>query len=185
VNLADRVIGAVSPHPAVRSVRLAGSRADGRATDLSDWDFLVEAEDFDAVVAALPGLVAPLDPLVEQWDRLSNEWCYMLLLRGPVKVDLIFPNEPHEQEPPWQPSRDNLAEIDAHFWDWTLWLRSKEAGAKTEQVESELVKLFDHLLGPLGAVHLPSSVAEAVESYRALRARPTELEQEVAPVITR
>jgi hypothetical protein len=185
VTLAERVTAAVSPHPAVRSIRLAGSRADGRATDLSDWDFLVEAGDFEAVAAALPRLVAPLDPLVQQWDRLSNEWCYMLILSGPVKVDLIFPSEPHEHEPPWQPSPDNLAAIDAHFWDWTLWLRSKEAAGKTEQVESELVKLFDHLLAPLGADRAPSSVAEAVQSYRALRSRPTELEQEVAPALTR
>jgi hypothetical protein len=152
----------------------------------------VEAADFGAVAEALPGLLAPLEPLVQQWDRLSREWCWMLILRGPVKVDLIFPEEPHAVEPPWEPSADTLSGIDDHFWDWMLWLRSKEAAGKQEVVARELGKLFDHLLGPLGGDRVPSSVAEAVSSYRTARdqaerrfgrAVPRDVEAAVAPVL--
>jgi hypothetical protein len=185
MTLDDRVIAVVGAHPAVRRIELAGSRAEGRATELSDWDFLVETDHFEDLAADLPTVVAELEPLAQQWDRLSPSWCYMLMLRGPVKVDLIFPEEPHLDDPPWRPDADNLAALDAHFWDWMLWLRAKEASGKSELVESELQKLFGHLLGPLGAEKAPASVAEAVEAYRSLRAEPTELEEEVAPALTR
>jgi hypothetical protein len=116
----------------------------------------------------------------------------MLILRGPVKVDLIFPEEPHVHEPPWVPSAENLEAIDAHLWDWLLWLRPKEASGRLELVAAELEKLFVHLLQPLGVERVPSSVVEAVELYRpprdALAARlgcviPLALEAEVAPVL--
>jgi hypothetical protein len=150
----------------VRSIELVGSRATGRARPDSDWDFRVEARDFGTVAAALPGLLAPLRPLAAQWDRLSDEQCWMLILRGPVKVDLIFPEEPHVHEPPWEPSAENLEAIDAHLWDWLLWLHSKK---DSELVAAELEKLFVHLLRPLGVTRAPSSVAEAVELYRPAR----------------
>ena len=108
-------------------MRLVGSRAEGRATPLSDWDFAVRASDFAVLEPDLAGLVEPLEPLVRQWDRLSDTQCYMLLLRGPVKVDLIFPDEPHAHEPPWQPAPETLQGIDGHLWDWLLWLTSKAA----------------------------------------------------------
>ena len=183
MTLAGRVVAAVSRHPAVRGVELVGSRAEDRATERSDWDFRVDTDEFEVLAPALPSLVAELEPLAEQWDRLSPYWCYMLIVRGPTKIDLIFPEEQHDLEPPWQPRVDDAAAIDAHFWDWALWLRSKEAAGKAEQVETELVKLYGHLLGPLGADRAPSSVGQAVESYRALRAHPTELEQAVAPAL--
>lgn len=173
----------------MRSIELAGSRATGRARPDSDWDFLVETRDFDAVAAALPELLAPLEPLAEQWDRLSDEQCWMLILRGPVKVDLIFPEEPHVHEPPWVPSADNLDAVDAHLWDWLLWLGSKERSGKDELVAAELEKLSGHLLRPLGVERVPSSVGEAVELYRPARdaaaarlgcAVSPELEAEVA-----
>ena len=164
----------MAPHPAVDRIELIGSRAEGRATEWSDWDFGVRARDFAAVAEALPGLLAPLGPLVQQWDRLSETWCWMLILRGPVKVDLIFSDEPHEKEPPWEPTPETLGGIDDHFWDWMLWLRSKEAVGKDELVGAELQKLFEHLLGPLGVERMPSSIAEAVESYRAARHRAEE-----------
>jgi hypothetical protein len=176
----------------VRRIALAGSRATGRSRPDSDWDFLVEARHFDAVAAALPELVAPLEPLAAQWDRLSDEQCWMLILRGPVKVDLIFPEEPHVHEPPWVPGAGNLAAIDAHLWDWLLWLRGKERSGKDEVVSAELEKLFVHLLRPLGVGRVPSSVVDAVELYRpardALAARlgcviPPALEAEVAPAL--
>jgi hypothetical protein len=172
----------------VRGIELVGSRATGQARPDSDWDFRVEAHDFGIVAAALPELVAPLEPLAAQWDRLSDEQCWMLILRGPVKVDLIFPGEPHAHEPPWAPSAENLAAIDAHLWDWLLWLRSKPG----DLVAAELEKLFVHLLRPLGVGRVPASVAEAVELYRpardALAARlgcviSPALEAEVAPVL--
>ena len=149
----------------MRRIELVGSRATGQARADSDWDFRVEARDFGAVAAALPELLAPLEPLAEQWDRLSDEQCWMLILRGPVKVDLIFPEEPHVHEPPWAPSAENLDAIDAHLWDWLLWLRGKESGGKDELVAAELEKLFVHLLRPLGVERVPSSVADAVELY--------------------
>jgi predicted nucleotidyltransferase len=192
--LADRVIALVARHLEVRRIRIAGSRATGQARPDSDWDFVVEARDFDAVAAALPELLAPLEPLAEQWDRLSDEQCWMLILRGPVKVDLIFPEEPHVHEPPWVPSAENLDAIDAHLWDWLLWLQPKEASGKRELVAAELEKLFVHLLQPLGVDRVPSSVADAVELYRpardALAARlgcviSPALETEVAPALAR
>jgi hypothetical protein len=194
VMLTDRVVQAVARHPAVRKVELVGSRGEGSATELSDWDFRVETDDFEALARSLPSLVAELEPLASQWDRLSGEWCYMLILRGPAKVDLIFPEHPHAHEPPWEPSRDNLAELDAHFWDWMLWLHAKEATGKSELVAGELEKLARHLLNPLGSAGVPSSIAEAVARYRVARDDaegelgvrvPRELADAVAPRITR
>jgi hypothetical protein len=194
VTPADRLIRAMAAHPAVRKIELAGSRAEGRAGELSDWDLRVETDDFEGLAEALPALVSELDPLAQQWDRLSPEWCYMLMLRGPTKVDLIFPEHPHVNEPPWEPSRDNLSDVDAHFWDWMLWLHAKEAAGKSELVAAELQKLTVHLLAPLGSTRVPTSIAEAVASYRAARDRaerelwvhvPRELERVVAPRLTR
>jgi hypothetical protein len=116
-------------------------------------------------------LLAPLAPLAQQWDRLSSTWCWMLILRGPTKVDLIFPEEAHTDEPPWQPSVGNLAAIDAHFWDWTLWLRGKEAGGKADLLDAELDKLFLHLLAPLGVSARPRTLVEAIAEYHGARER--------------
>jgi hypothetical protein len=194
MTIAERVPAALTAHPAVKAVELSGSRAEGRATEFSDWDFLVATDRFDDLVADLPGLVAELEPLAQQWDRLSPSWCYMLILRGPVKVDLIFPDEPHLDEPPWRPDRENLVALDAHFWDWLLWLNSKEASSKDEVVAGELEKLFRHLLGPLGASAWPATIGEAVDAYREAReqletklgvAVPRDLEEEVAPALIR
>jgi hypothetical protein len=176
----------------VRAVRLVGSRATGQARPDSDWDFRVETRDFEAVAAALPELLAPLEPLAEQWDRLSDEQCWMLILRGPVKVDLIFADEPHVHEPPWVPSAENLDALDAHLWDWLLWLRGKERSGKDELVAAELEKLFVYLLRPLGVDRVPSSIAEAVALYRPARDASAArlrcvispaLEDEVAPAL--
>jgi hypothetical protein len=95
----------------------------------------------------------------------------MLMLRGPVKVDLIFPDEPHALEPPWRVSAETLQGVDAHFWDWILWLNSKGAAGKDSVVTAELDKLFDHLLAPLGVNRPPSSIAEAITAYRDVRDR--------------
>ena len=171
MNIGEAVVAAAAPHPDVLRVELVGSRAEGRATRWSDWDFGVWTSDFGAVSTALPELLAPLEPLLQQWDRLGEEYCWMLLLAGPVKVDLIFPDEPHAKERPWRLRPETLEGIDGHFWDWMLWLRGKEAVGKSELVAVELGKLFEHLLCPLGVETSPLSVAEAVVSYQTARGR--------------
>ena len=157
------------PHPDIRAVELVGSRAGGSPTPSSDWDFVVVTERFDEVGRALPALVAELEPLGQQWDRISAYPCYMLLLAGPVKVDLIFPDEPFESLPPWTVSAETLDGIDQHLWDWILWLASKREKREDELVRRELIKLRDHLLGPLGVDRVPGSIGAAVEGYRAAR----------------
>jgi hypothetical protein len=194
----DDVVAAVDaallPHPAVRAVEPVGSRAGGSPTPLSDWDFVVVTERFDEVARALPALVAELEPLAQQWDRISAYPCYMLMLAGPVKVDLIFPDEPFESLPPWTVSAETLDGIDQHFWDWILWLASKREKRENELVRRELIKLRDHLLGPLGEDRVPGSIGAAVERYRAARdKREREFgvevsrrrEREVLPVLSR
>jgi hypothetical protein len=157
------------PHPDIRSVELVGSRATGSPTPLSDWDFEVEADDFGVVARALPALVSALEPLAQQWDRISAYPCYMLMLTGPVKVDLIFPDEPYESLPPWTVSAATLDGIDQHFWDWILWLASKREKGKDDLVRRELEKMSEHLLRPLGVDAVPSSIDAAVEGYRTAR----------------
>jgi hypothetical protein len=168
-DLAASVVAVLLPHPDVRSVELVGSRATGSATPLSDWDFEVEADDFGSVARALPELVTPLDPLAQQWDRISAYPCYMLMLAGPVKVDLIFPDEPYESLPAWIVTAETLDGIDQHFWDWILWLASKREKGKDELVRRELEKMSLHLLRPLGAEAVPDSVDAALEGYRKAR----------------
>jgi hypothetical protein len=182
MDLPRDIVEAIAKHPDVRTVELTGSRARGDARPESDWDFLIEAREFDSAAQSLPGLLAFLDPLAEQWDRLSDEECWMLILRGPTKVDLIFPDEPHEHAPPWIPSADNLSGIDAHFWDWMLWLNGKAARGNDELVATELRRLFDHILEPLGASNQPTSIGEAVFAYRDARAR---IEKALGRVVSR
>ena len=168
-DIAASVEGALLRHSGIRAVELVGSRAGGSATGLSDWDFVVVTERFEEVARALPALVAGLDPLAQQWDRISDYPCYMLMLSGPVKVDLIFPGEPYESLPPWAVSGDTLDAIDQHFWDWILWLASKREKGKNELVRRELEKMSAHLLRPLGAEAVPDSIDAALEDYRMAR----------------
>jgi len=168
-DIVGAVEAALLPHPAVRAVELVGSRATGMPTPLSDWDFVVVTDRFDEVARALPAAVAELEPLAQQWDRISAYPCYMLMLAGPVKVDLIFPDEAYESLPPWTVSAETLDGIDQHFWDWILWLASKREKRQDELVRRELIKLRDHLLGPLGVDRVPSSIEAAVEGYRSAR----------------
>jgi hypothetical protein len=181
-GIAAVVEAVLLPHPGIAAVELVGSRADGSATRLSDWDFVVVTDRFDEVARALPTLVAGLDALAQQWDRISAYPCYMLLLRGPVKVDLIFPDEPYGSFPPWTVTGETLDGIDQHFWDWILWLTSKREKGKDDLVGRELAKMRDHLLGPLGVDRVPSSIEAAVERYRSAR---DEQEREFGVVISR
>jgi hypothetical protein len=168
VILPGDVIGVLSADARISAVELTGSRARGEANALSDWDFAVTAPEFDAVRDALAEIVRPLDPVVTQWDRLSRIWCFMLILPGPSKVDLLF-SQPHQPSGPWQVTALTLAGVDAHFWDWALWLGSKLAAGRQETVAAELRKLHEHLLGPMGVASAPASLPDAVTAYRAAR----------------
>jgi hypothetical protein len=189
-NLEVRVRTALLRADQVREVRLIGSRATGTPTPLSDWDFRVETEDFASVGAEIPGLVDALNPISQQWDRLSDSWCYMLLLRGAVKVDLIF-DEPHKHERPWSVSPTSLTAIDAHFWDWTLWLASKQSAGQDELVRHELLAMHEHLLRPMDAGDadsLQGTVDAYLQARGALEQRfevavPRDVENEVLRVV--
>jgi hypothetical protein len=165
--LPDDVFAVLSSDVRITAVELTGSRARGQATPLSDWDFAVTAAGFEDVRNALRETVRPLHPVVAQWDRLSRTWCYMLILAGPAKVDLLF-GRPHQPAGPWPVNASTLAGIDDHFWDWALWLRSKLAG-RGDIVAGELRKLHEHLLGPMGVTRVPASLGDAVAAYRAAR----------------
>jgi predicted nucleotidyltransferase len=169
LDLAEVVPSLLRRHPGVSDVRLCGSRQRGDARPLSDWDFLVETKLFLPVAAALPEQLEDLKPLAAQWERLSIRACFMLVIDGPTKVDLIFGDVHHDPEPPWIVDRSTLAGLDAHFWDWMLWLASK-AQADDALVESELVKMHRHLLEPLGTE--PSrSLSDALAAYGPALAR--------------
>jgi hypothetical protein len=98
----------------VASVVLGGSRALGTATGLSDWDRYLEGESAD-LMAEIPALVASLQPLAAFWEPLSEQAGYMIVMDGPVKVDLFPIRRSRQIQPPWVPGVDALAAIDAHF----------------------------------------------------------------------
>ena len=195
-GLAAAVRTALLRHPHVMAVELVGSRARGTPSPLSDWDFVVEVNDFEGVTADLPALVAELEPLSRQWDRLGPDdyCCYMLMLVGPVKIDLIFPGVPHRPEPPWEVAPDTLDRIDRHFWDWVLWMAAKEQSGKGDLVRQELKKISEHLLKPMDVDRVPRSIYGAIVDYLSARERlesalgvhvSRRLELEVLPVLHR
>jgi hypothetical protein len=169
LDVRARINGLLESHPLVVGLDLVGSRGRGGATALSDWDFQIGTTDSAALARDLPSIVAPLEPLAAQWDRLANRVVYMLVLSGPVKIDLFPGDEPHEIERPWELTAENLAAVDAHFWDWMLWLGSKVLAGKTGVVGEELRKLHQHLLGPMGIGSTPATVRDAVAAYRLAR----------------
>lgn len=160
--------------PTITSVQLAGSRERGDPNPLSDWDFVIEADDAGHVRENISRLLDPLDPLVAQWDRLGPVRCYMLILKGAVKVDIIVEGSTQVDEPPWKVSAETLPAIDGHFWDWTLWLGSKTLKHDSDMVADELTKMFDHLLEPFGARQGPKSLGEAISTYIAARDHHTD-----------
>jgi hypothetical protein len=194
MDVAAAVADALEGHHAVRRIRLVGSRAEGRAHTLSDWDFAVETDDFESVERALPTLVAPLEPVAEQWDPYSDHACYMLMLRGPTKVDLLFPDRARVWSDAWIVSPETLEAVDRHFWDWILWLEQKRVGGRDEVVATSLGDMYRLLLQPVGATVEPRSIAEALETYLSARRErerafgihvSRELEREVLPTVRR
>jgi hypothetical protein len=169
VDVAARVTEVIGPAPNVRRVELVGSRARGKAPALSDWDFRLQTDDGGTLARDLPVLVLPLEPLAAQWDRLTERATYMVMLAGAVKVDLFPGNERRALEAPWEPTPSNLIAIDAHFWDWAVWLGGKVLAGKTDLVAEELRKMQRHLLGPLGVTSPPATVEEAVAAYQLAR----------------
>jgi predicted nucleotidyltransferase len=171
VDVPARVTEVLAPSPQVVRVDLVGSRARGEETALSDWDFRIDTTNGAALARELPTLVEPLEPLAAQWDRLTERATYMLMLPGAVKVDLFPGDELRAIQPPWEPTPSNLVAIDAHFWDWALWLGGKVLAEKAGVVSEELGKLHRNLLGPLGVTSPPATVEQAVAEYRDARDR--------------
>lgn len=168
MDVVARVTRALQRHPAISAVRLVGSRQRGDAHELSDWDFEVDTVDFAAVADDLPALVSPLRPLAQQWDPLSRQATYMLVLRGAVKIDLLF-DRPHEPEPPWKVSAETLQAIDSHFWDWILWIAGKNRAGKRRVVHDEFAKMSSHLLQPMGIERVPDAIETAIALYTSAR----------------
>jgi hypothetical protein len=162
-------LGLLAGHPAVTGVELAGSRSRGTHEELSDWDFAVETSDFDAVAHDLPTLVAPLDPLGEQWEPIGPFPVYQVLLRGPTKVEYLFLEHSQEPMPPLEPSADTLVAINTHFWDWIWWLATKASVGRDDLVAEHLSQLDAHLLQPMGVTTVPASIDAAVDLFVARR----------------
>jgi hypothetical protein len=165
--VAARVEALLREDPRVRSVILTGSRARGDATPLSDWDFELEVDDFEGFKEELPAVVERLEPLAHQWDPYGTRHNYMVMLPGPTKVDIII-EEPQEEAGQWVVTAETLRLIEHHFWDWSLWLGGKTLRGDHELVRSELAKMSDRLLKPLGARSV-TSIAEAVAGFRDAR----------------
>jgi hypothetical protein len=161
---------ALAAMDAVSSVSLGGSRSREAATLLSDWDLYVEG-DPDGMVAAIPPLVAALRPLAAFWEPLAEEAGYMAVFDGPTKVDVFPVGARRAIQPPWVLSADTLPSMDAHFWDWTLWLGGKSLRGEHELVADELTKMHGFLLAPLGVSSIPANLPAAIHAYEAARAR--------------
>jgi hypothetical protein len=155
----------IAAHPVVRSVEPAGSRSRGTHHELSDWDFAVETSDFDAVSRAMPTLVAPLEPLGQQWEPLGHFPVYQVLLPGPTKVEYLFLNETQEARPALRASPETLDAINTHFWDWIWWLITKDAADRQDLVAEHLPQLYSHLLGSLGIGGPPDTIDAAIADF--------------------
>jgi predicted nucleotidyltransferase len=87
-DVVTAIRGALERSEVVSSVVLGGSRARGMATGLSDWDLYVEGEP-RGLVEEIPALVASFGPLAAFWEPLSEQAGYMVVLDGPIKIDLF------------------------------------------------------------------------------------------------
>ena len=174
--------GLLAGHPAVKSVEFAGSRSRGSHEQLSDWDFAVETSDFDALARDMPALVAPLDPLGQQWEPMGHFPVYQVFLRGPTKIEYLFLEESQDLMPPLQPGRDTLPAINTHFWDWIWWLTTKASIGRSDLVAEHLPQLHAQLLRPMGVSAVPASIESAVEVFVARR---NALEEELGVSVDR
>jgi hypothetical protein len=169
------VTAAMRADPMVRSVALVGSRGNGTATELSDWDYHVSLSDPVAVSLRIAQLVRPLRALSQLWDPLAKRPVYMLLVAAsggaPVaKLDLLLDlPERHPSADPPPISAASLPGIDAHFWDWNLWLGSKRLRGAETLVRDELAKMRDYVLTPLGGSAAPNTQRETIAEYLRLR----------------
>jgi hypothetical protein len=172
----------VQRHPAVTRVELAGSRSRGTHEQLSDWDFAVRTADLATVARDLPRLVEPLDPLAAQWEPLGHFPVYMVLLRGPTKLEYLFLEHSQQPSPPLTPSQRTLVAIDAHFWDWIWWLATKASVGRSDLVAEHLPQLYRHLLQPMGADTMPDGIHAAITAFLHRRA---ELERQLETSVPR
>jgi hypothetical protein len=168
-DLVTVAVALVTAHPAVQRVEFAGSRAHSAQEPLSDWDFAVKTSDFAAVARDIPALVAPLQPLAEQWEPLGHFPVYQVMLRGPTKVEYLFLETPQDPMPPVNPSKDTLDVINTHFWDWIWWLATKQAASRDDLVSEHLPQLYRHLLGPMGVDAVPDDIDAAIRAFVARR----------------
>jgi predicted nucleotidyltransferase len=162
VTLASRLVAA---HPAVTGVEFDGSRSRGTHDELSDWDFAVETSDFGPVARDMPRLVAPLEPLGQQWEPLGHFPAYQVLTRGPTKVEYLFLNEVQDAMPPVRPSPETLGAINTHFWDWIWWLITKASAGHHDLVAEHMPQLHTHLLHPMGIAVPPDRIDEAIAAF--------------------
>jgi hypothetical protein len=173
--------GLIAGHPAVKSVTFAGSRSRG-THELSDWDFAVETSDFEALARDLPALVAPLEPLSQQWEPMGHFPVYQILLRGPTKIEYLFLDRSQDPLAPLEPSRDTLPAINTHFWDWIWWLSTKASIGRSDIVAEHLAQLYTQLLRPMGISAVPATIESAIEAFVARR---NALEQEFGVSVDR
>jgi hypothetical protein len=166
VAVARRLVAA---HPAVTGVEFAGSRSRGEHHELSDWDIAVETSDFPPVARDMPALVAPLEPLGEQWEPMGHFPVYQVMLRGPTKLEYLFLDESQDAAPAPEPGPDTLGAINTHFWDWIWWLITKDAAGRHDLVAEHMPQLHAHLLRPLGIAAVPDGIDAAITSFVARR----------------
>lgn len=177
-----RLVDLVARNPAIQGLALVGSRADDDPTPLSDWDLEVTTDDFQAAAVGIIEAAAALQPLAVFFDPLGTRPNLTVILDGPVKVDLIFPDTPFEPAPAWEATDQTLTKIDWHFWDWTLWLAAKRLRGLDDLVDFSLEDQFAFVLEPMGVSQQPTSIEAAMDAYEEAREKKAaELGVEVDP----
>src|SRR5204863_3839056 len=87
-----------------------------------------------------------------------------------------------EPLPPPKPSKDTLAAINTHFWDWSWWLATKASIGRSDLVAEHMPQLYAHLLRPIGVSTVPRSIESAIEAFVGRR---NALEQEFGVSVDR
>jgi predicted nucleotidyltransferase len=177
-----RLVDLIARIPAIQGLALVGSRADDDPTPLSDWDLEVTTNDFQGAAVGIIEVAAALHPLAVFFDPLGTRPNLTVVLDGPTKVDLIFPDVPFEAASPWEATGDTMTKIDWHFWDWTLWLAAKRLRGLDDIVDFSLEDQFAFVLEPMGVTQQPKSIEEAMDAYEEARGKKAaELGVEVDP----